>query len=217
MVLAWPGRVPSFLHQTLVRLFEDRPRLVGKLLAERAPPGLAGEVRVAPGDIGALTPTELRADLVLLAGAVEAPRLALALEVQLAVDPAKRRSWPHYVANLHLRHRCPVLLVVVTPRAPVARWAAEPIEIGPGFTLVPQVLGPHRIPEVADPVQARCEPELAVLSSLAHPDRVDIALAALLGVLETDDEHGPIHADMILVCLAPAAHATLEALMAQGS
>jgi len=50
----------------------------------------------------------------------------------------------------------------------VARWAARRIELGGVHYFAPDVLGPSRVPEIDDEAQARANPELAVLSAMAH-------------------------------------------------
>ena len=46
----------------------------------------------------------------------------------------KRKTWPLYLTSLRSRVSCPTALLVVAPEASVARWCAQPIELGhPGF------------------------------------------------------------------------------------
>jgi hypothetical protein len=209
--------VVSARHQTIVRLLDERPELLGPLLSGT----LAFPEGTSPYTIGAdataLVPAELRVDLVVALKADDETKLVLAVEVQLSVDADKLLSWPHYVASLRHRHACPVALVVLAPDREVAKWAAVPIELGPGFALKPVVLGPDSIDPMLDPRRARMQPELSVLSSLVHPDRGDIALVALGAALHEDDERGRIYADIILACLTSAGRLTLEKLMATGN
>jgi hypothetical protein len=59
-------------------------------------------------------------------------------------------------------------LLVITPKANVARWADEPIDMGFGSgSLKVHVLGPSRTPRIIEVEQARKAPELAVLSAFA--------------------------------------------------
>jgi hypothetical protein len=57
---------------------------------------------------------------------------------------------------------------VVTASAKTARWAAEPISTGPGGQLLPFVISPDGVPVITDPERAKQDPELAVLSVMAH-------------------------------------------------
>jgi hypothetical protein len=98
-----------------------------------------------------------------------------------------------------------------------ATWCARPIELGqPGWTLLPLVLGPDRVPLVTDAELARRHPELAVLSAMAHgrhPDREKI-LDALLGAFAAvDQERATLYSDVVLAALPEAAQRYLEALM----
>jgi hypothetical protein len=121
------------------------------------------------------------------------------------------------VATLHARSGCPVALLVMSPNHRVAEWCAAPILVGePDFVLTPLVLGPGEVPAVTDPVLARRNPELAVLSALAHgrrsaPRPIFEALLAALDVV--DQDHANLYADVVLAALPTAARDYLEALM----
>jgi hypothetical protein len=86
----------------------------------------------------------------------------------LARDERKRFTWPVYVAGLRARFECPAAVLVITPSRNVARWAAKRIEPGPGSSMIPFVLGPDAVPVVTDAVRAQADPELALLSVMAH-------------------------------------------------
>jgi hypothetical protein len=208
-------RMPSLLHQTIVRLFDEQPALLDELLPTRRqrPPGR--RLRPIASDLTTLVPAELRADLVIAEQHEDedGPHALYVVEVQLSAPPKKRRIWPHYSTSLHHRFGCPVTLIVITPYQAVARWARKPIIIGPGHEMRPLVIGPDAIPPILDANRARDNPELSVLSSLAHPERGDIAYTALAAVSYQDDEHVRIYADIVLACLAPAGRARLEKLI----
>jgi hypothetical protein len=212
---------PSFPHEALVRLFRERPRLAAELVRDAlhtpVPPFRAAHVEDA--QLGAITPTELQADLVVRLEAERA--LALIVEMQLSRDAGKLWSWPAYVANLRSRLRCDVMLVVVTVDSGVADWCARPIELGhPGCKLAPLVVGPDVIPKVTEVDIAMAAPELAVLSAMAHGQGRDaeaIGRAALLAAARLDDERGQIYTDACLALLHSAAKEALEAMMANGT
>lgn len=95
--------------------------------------------------------------------------MAVMVERQNGHDSNKRRSWPAYLVTLHVRLKCPAVLLVLCPSDAMARWCAVPIRTGhPGFDLVPLTIGPSRMPKIADEQQARLLPELSVLSARAH-------------------------------------------------
>jgi hypothetical protein len=100
----------------------------------------------------------------------------------------------------------------------VARWAAEPIVLGPGSIVRPWVLGSDRVPVVTDPARARAEPELAVLSVMAHgngdPGRaLAIAVAAAAGVEAVEDrDRSMLYFDLIDAALGEAARKAFEML-----
>ena len=169
----------------------------------------------APGND--LQPAEYRADLVVLLSG-DQPVLGIVLEVQLGTDARKRFSWPAYVMNLRARLRCPTCLLVVAPSAEIARWCAQPIEAGPGWSFRPFVLGPDAVPVIADPSAARATPELAVLSAVAHgADETpglafDVAVAALGAVAGLEGERVLLYSDLIYDSLGEAARKALEAM-----
>lgn len=207
-------------HESLVQLFRDRPELAPEMLRDAL--GVAipeyTEVRIESSDFTETVSTEYRADLVVLL--VEGkPVLGIVLEVQLAPKARKRFTWPVYVAGLRARLECDACVLVVTPSSEVARWAAEPIALGPGGSLVPLVLGPDAVPAVRDVDAARREPELAVLSAMAHGEDADaeraatIALAALVACLDLDAERATLYADVVRSALGDAARAALETMM----
>jgi hypothetical protein len=77
------------------------------------------------------------------------------------------------------------------------------------------------IPLVTDPDQARREPELTVLSALAHgrnPKRRRPVLDALVGALATvDPDRGRIYNDVVRAALPKAAQRYLERIMSIGN
>ncbi len=73
---------------------------------------------------------EYHADVVVeLRDAEGALQLIVIVEVQLARDPDKRRSWPTYETLAHARHRADACVLVVSPDPAVARWASTPVDI----------------------------------------------------------------------------------------
>ena len=168
--------MPSMAHEILVDLFKNRPSLAAEILVEVLGVSLPAytEARLASTDLTEIQPAEYRADVVVLLLDGDIPVRVIIVEVQLAVDPRKRLSWPAYVTVSRAIHGCPADLLVVAPDPAVAAWCAEPIEIGvPGFVLRPPVLRRTAVPVVTDPAEAARRPELGVLS--AHGARRDRA------------------------------------------
>lgn len=220
--------MPSRSHEALVLLFRNRPSLAPALLREALgvalPPHV--EARLAPTDLTEVAPTQCLADLVVLlqtdpaaisAGQAQST-LAVVVEAQLGRDEKKRLSWPVYLATARAHHRCDALVMVVAPDPRVARWASIPIALGPGSVMRPWVLGPDRVPIVTDERRARTEPELAVLSVMAHgrgnPRRaVAIAAAAAAGVEAVKDRDlYLLYSDLIGAALGEAARKAFEML-----
>ena len=211
--------MPSQLHEALLLLFRNRPALAPELLRDALQIELPvyAEARIDSADLTDIQPAEYRADLIvlLLHGA---PVLGIVVEVQLSIDDRKSFVWPVYVTGLRARLECPVCLLVVTPDERVARWASEAIELGGGNRFSPLVLRPASVPEVTDESQALCDPELAVLSAMAHGRDADsaksvrIALAAQMAALGLDDDRSRLYFDLIHSSLSEAARRALQAM-----
>jgi hypothetical protein len=211
----------SMQHEGLLLLFRHRPTLAPELLRDALGLGLPpwSEARIESAELTEVVPTEYRADLVVLLLEGK-PVFAIVVEVQLARDEDKRKTWPLYLTSLRSRVRCPTALLVIAPEASVARWCAQPIELGhPGFVLRPLVAGPDAIPVLTDAEAARKEPELAVLSAMAHGhEKVGPAIAqtVLAAVEGLDTERVRLYVDLTLSSLNEAARHALEALMRSG-
>lgn len=203
--------MPSFLHEALVQLFRNRPGLAPDLLrlarGPRVPPGTA--VRLEDSTLSEPKPPERRADLIALL-ARKRRRLAVIVEIQLTRNHKKRYAWPAYVVGARARFRCPACVLVLTPHESVARWARRPIELGPGATVTPIVVGPDELPHVRDIAIARSAPDLAILSVLAHGradphTALEIAKATWSTLRPNDDERAMLYFDMAVAALGNAA------------
>jgi hypothetical protein len=211
--------MPSMAHEILVDLFKNRPSLAAEILAEvlGVPLPPYSEARLASTDLTEIQPAEYRADAVVVLFEHDAPVRVIIVEVQLAVDPGKRLSWPAYVTVSRAIHRCPADLLVVAPEPAVAGWCAEGIEIGvPGFVLHPPVLRRTAVPVVTDPTEAARRPELGVLSVIAHGETgqgATIAAAVLPAVRGLDEDKARFYYDLVYNSLNEAARRSLEAMM----
>lgn len=211
--------MPSYLHEALLQLFKNRPQLAPELLRDALHEPLPDytEARIESAELNDVQPTEYRADLVVLLHDGK-PVLGIVVEVQLARDETKRYVWPVYVANLRARIRCPVCLLVVTSDEAMARWASKTIDLGGGNIFSARVLGPAGVPEITDEAQACADPELAVLSAMAHgrdedvDKSVQIAAAAMAASRGLDAEKFPLYVDLVLNSLTEAARRALQAM-----
>ena len=211
--------MPSMAHEILVDLFKNRPSLAAEILVEVLGLSLPAytEARIASADLTEIQPAEYRADVVVLLLHGDTPVRVVIVEVQLAIDPQKRLSWPAYATVSRAVHGCPAALLVVAPDPAVAGWCAEPIETGiPGFVLRPPVLRRTAVPVVTDPEEAARRPELGVLSAIAHGEAeqgATIASVVLPAILELDDERMRLYYDLVYNSLNEAARHALEAKM----
>jgi hypothetical protein len=215
--------MPSLQHEGLLELFRHRPTLAAELLHDALGLQLPSysEARLESAELTEVLPTQYRADMVVLLKGENTSLFAIVVEVQLSADPDKRLTWPLYLASLRAREKCPTALLVVTPDAGVARWCAQPIELGhPGFVLHPLVVGPHAIPRVTEARVAREDLELAVLSALAHGRGAagqEVTRAVLEALVGLEGERFSLYFDLVVSSLNDAARSALEALMRSGT
>jgi hypothetical protein len=209
-----PG-VPSVLHQVLVEMFRHRGELAPELLRTCAGIELRHDrVEQRSVDLSQVASTEYRADSVVeLRGRGDAIIAAVIVEIQLGIDAGKQHTWPIYIAALRKQLRCPVLLLVITTDASVARWARQPIALGhPGFCLEPLVVDFEDLPRIVDPARVERLPELAVLSAMAHPE-LAVANTALGALARLPEDQNRLYLDIILARLPDAIRKLLEARM----
>lgn len=182
-----------------------------------APVPAHDKVTLAEPDATEAVPTEYRADAVVVLSAADEPVLALIVEPQRHRDPKKRWSWPVYVTNLRARLRCPAEVLVVSPDASVAAWSATPIPVGVcSSQITPLVLGPDLIPVVTDAGQAELEPELTVLSAVAHggdPQRRGVLDALFAALPSVEEQRQVLYLEAVYAALPAAARSYLEGLV----
>jgi hypothetical protein len=215
--------VPSLRHESLLALFRNRPALAAELLEQGLGLTLPAhdDLRLESAELGEVAPVPYHADLVLQLWSRGTLVLGIVVEVQLRPDAGKRLTWPLYVASLRARLGCPCWLLVLSPDSTVARWCAEPIDLGhPGHTLTPLVLGPDAVPVLVSTDRARAAPELSVLSTMAHgagPNGLEVALAALGAAVGLDERRSGFYTDLVMASLDGAARRAMEDLMSTGS
>jgi hypothetical protein len=211
--------VPSQLHESHLLLFRNQPTLAAELIRDalREEVPRFSEARIVSADLTEIQPAEYRADLVIQLLDAEVV-FGIVLEVQLSVDDRKRFVWPAYVTNLRARLECPVCLLVVTADDATAKWAGRTIELGGLHWLTPYVVGPSGMPLVVDESVARANPELAVLSAMAHGRDDDSALAARIATVaqrvavSLDSDRSKLYFDLIVSSLSEAARHALKAM-----
>jgi uncharacterized protein DUF4351 len=209
--------MPSYLHESHVMLFRNKPTLAAELIrgALHVEVPAHDQVRVVSADLTELQPAEYRADMVIELRHGDVPVLGIVMEVQLSVDERKKFVWPAYVANLRARLECPVCLLVVTADDAVARWAARRTQMDALNHFTPYVLAPSGVPEITNASEACANPELAVLSAVAHGQDDDIERAALIAMaahaasIALDAERSRLYCDLIMTSLSEAARQAL--------
>jgi hypothetical protein len=211
------GAVPSTAHELVAKMLTENHALLKQLLRE----GCGLELQtLAPlsgsEQVRNLQHPEYRSDGVLFEVDGDDVMSVSVLEPQFRKHPDKRFAWPLYMAGYRAQYRVPVRIIVVTPSRAVARWAAEPIVLDDGSSvIVPIVIGPAEIPTIHEP-GANPSPELAVLSTMAHGrGRHGMATGrtAFTALDAVDQEMRPVYADVIFRYLGKRVRETLEAEM----
>jgi hypothetical protein len=211
--------MPSFDHESLVDLFKSCPSLAAEMLAEALGVSLPNytEARIASIDLTQIQPAEYRADLVVLLLDGDVNVRVVIVEVQLAIDPKKRFTWPAYAMVSRAKHNCPVALLILAPDPAVANWCAEPIETGiPGFVLRPPVLRNADVPMVTEPEEAARRLELGVLSAIAHGNTeqgTTIVNAVFSAIENLDKGQAKFYYDLVYNSLDEAARLALGKTM----
>jgi hypothetical protein len=208
--------MPSLLHETLIELVREKPRFAADLLRLQVKvevPDFA-EARLAEATLNELIPVEYRADAVVVFGNPQ-PVFGVILEAQLQPDERKRFTWPVYVTSARARHECAFVLIVVTSNAATESWAHSPIHVGGGMVLQPYVVGPRSIPKITDLERAAREPQLAVLSVMAHGQGdVDLAVAITIAVTaaieQFPEDQRQVYSGLIESALSHAAREALK-------
>jgi len=212
--------MPSQKHEALVHLFRNSPQLAVRLLRSQVEGPLPKhtDVKVESAELTEVQPAEYRADLVFSLSNGK-PVHGLIIEVQLQFDRRKAFTWPAYVANLRARWECPVCLLVVCPDDDAAGGASLPIHLGCDNWFSPRVVGPNEVPEVLDAVDAEMNPELAVLSAMAHGRDADVAKATRIAALaqgvsaRLDADRSKLYLDLVMNSVSEAVRKVLAKTM----
>lgn len=212
--------MPGIAHEGPVELLRRNPLLTATLLHNLGVP-LPDDVHavMAPAELTAPLPTELRADAVVTLTSANV-RFAVVIEVQNAQVPDKRRVWPAYLALCRAQHDCPTILLVICPSKATGRWARQPIETGhPGFTLTPLVIDATTTPLPGSPHIRNSSPELAVLGALTGA--IDLTqdsgrheVLRILAAAGLDEDRLETYTYLVRAAAPAPARLLLEALMA---
>jgi hypothetical protein len=173
-------------HEAMHRIFQHDPGLFSRVSRILGSP-LSGPVvtTVMPTDLTEASPVERRVDTLLRLETPEQGAFLLAIEAQGKKDPDKPASWAYYTAFLWTKYRLPTCLMVVCQDRATAQWAQRTVYSGlpqmPTVSVRPTVVGPHNMPVITDPAEARADLALATLAAITHaaePD-IDVILKAL--------------------------------------
>lgn len=198
--------MPSRKHRALVQLLLEHPSLLVDLVRRNLGVHLPDDLELmrGPETVRVGFSDRIADGAVVLRRRGGGVQETIVLEVQLRRAPSKRKAWAIYVVGTWAQLDCPATLVIVTPSAGVARWAAEPIDIGHGLMVLhPLVIGPEHIAAEPTLEQARACPERLALSVIVHGHKSGslrlgrIALTVARELLDSRDKRSIVLADMI--------------------
>ncbi|MFC8367242.1 hypothetical protein ACFUIT_04485 [Streptomyces sp. NPDC057239] len=180
-------------HEAMHRIFQHDPGLfsrVSRFLGVDIPTPV--KATALPTDLTETNPVERRVDTLLRFETAEQGPFLLAIEAQGRKHPDKPASWAYYTAYLWSKYRLPTALLVVCQDHATAKWAQQSVSCGPPqmptLTLRPMVAGPHNMPVITDPEEARADLALASLAAITHAAEpvVDAILKALSTALRDE-------------------------------
>jgi hypothetical protein len=181
--------LPSFRHEYLLALLRHAGELARVIVGQEIVlPSRKLIARAGASDLSQLAPVQRLADHVITFhrrgqrkdGRDRPPELVILVEVQLKRDPRKARTWPSYVTSAMARFDCEIVLLVITDKRSVARWARGPFGTAQ-LQLRPAVFCLAEMPQRLTSSDARIHRAIAVLNALADPTEktVEIAVEAI--------------------------------------
>ncbi|MGW0220116.1 hypothetical protein [Streptomyces tendae] len=178
----------SSSHEAMHRIFQHDPGLFSRVthfLGVDLPRPIGATA--LPTDLTEASPVERRVDTLLRFDTTERGPFLLAVEAQGKKDSDKPASWAYYVSYLWTKYRLPTALLVVCQDHATAKWAQRAVTSGPPelptLTLRPVVAGPHNMPVITDPDEARADLVLASLAAITHA--AEPVVNAILKALST--------------------------------
>jgi len=214
--------MPSRKHNALVHVLLEQPELlidlVRRNLGVRLPKDL--EVLRGPETVRLGFSDRIADGAIVLRRRGGGVGETIVLEVQLRRDPRKRKAWAIYVVGTWAQLDGPATLVIMTPSPSVARWAAQPIDIGHGLMVLrPLVIGPEHIDAEPTLEDARACPQRLALSVIVHGHKSGslrlgrIALKVAQELLASRDDRSMVLADIIASFVNARVRRSVEAEM----
>lgn len=211
--------MPSPRHDTLVKLFADRPQLAVEILRDFLGVDLPATplIRRETSTFNTRNSDDIEADLILVLGPPQTPAHAIIVEIQQDKSKAPRQL-ARYAAALWLMLGCDVSVLVICPDRGVADHYAQPIDSGlTGYRLRPLVLGPDGIPAITDPQEAAAHPDLAAMSVMVHGRNRKVIEAFTAALTYMTDEHAPEYYEYAYSMSAPDIRRLMEEIMKSAS
>ncbi|MEV6150420.1 hypothetical protein AB0L53_08770 [Nonomuraea sp. NPDC052129] len=206
-------------HDTLIKLFTDRPQLAVEILRDFLGVDLPATplIRREKTTFNTRPSEDIEADVVLVMGPPQTAAHAIIVEVQKdkSKDP---EQIARYAAAVWLMLRCDVSVLMICPDRNVADHYAQPIESGlTGYRLRPWVLGPDDVPVITDPQEAAAHPDLAAMSVMIHGRDRKVVEAFAAALTDGTDEHAPKYYEYAYSMSTPEIRRLLEEIMKSAS
>ncbi|WP_228010400.1 RpnC/YadD family protein [Nonomuraea phyllanthi] len=207
--------MPSPRHDTLIKLFNDRPSLVVEILRDLMDVNLPDTplVRIEKTTFNTRPSDDIEADLVMTLGPPQNPAHGVIVEIQQ--DKSKdHQQLARYAASLWLMLKCDVTVLVICPEQGVADHYARPIDSGlTGYRFQARALGPDGIPVLTDPRQAAAQLELAAMSVMMHGRSRKVVETFTTALADTDNDHAPKYYEYAYSMAAPEIRRLMEEIM----
>jgi hypothetical protein len=207
--------IPSIAHDTLVRLFHDRPQLAVEILQDLMEVNLPATslARVESNTFNTRPSDDIEADLVIVLGPPQAPAHVIIVEIQndKSKDP---RQLARYAAAAWLLLGCDVTVLVICTDRGAATHYARPIDSGlTGYRLHARVVGPDDIPPITDPHEAAAHLELSAMSIMLHGRDRKVIEALATALADTPPGHASKYYEYAYDMSGPEIRHLMEEIM----
>jgi hypothetical protein len=207
--------MPSSRHDSLVRMFCDRPAAVGELLREFAHRDLPdGDLTlISTAALNDRPSAELIPDSVFAVGQARDPKHVVVVEVQHAATQDKHLQMARYAAALWLFYRCRITVLVICTDQQAAGFYSQPLATGlEDYIFFAATLGPDGLPIITDPSEVAARPDIAAVAVAAHPTLRTIR-AFFQGLREMPQEAVDKYIEDAHRICAPDARSLMEEIM----
>ncbi|MEU6715195.1 hypothetical protein ABZ897_27330 [Nonomuraea sp. NPDC046802] len=202
-------------HDTLIKLFHDRPKLAVEILRDLMGVELPATplIRVENSTFNTRPSDDIEPDVPIVLGPPQSPAHAVIVEIQQdkSKDP---QQLARYAAASWLMLRCNVTVLVICPDRAVADHYTQPIDSGlDGYRLQARVLGPDGIPVITDAEEALAHLDLSAMSVMVHGRDRTVIEAFATALAKSDNDHAVQYHEYAYSMASPEIRHLMEEIM----